>query len=64
MPRVCTGDHDWFGHTSKDEIKQNAAGCTIDATIVISNFFEIPLVNYKSPVGSETPKLPFVSSSP
>ena len=59
---VCTGDHDWFGHTSKDEIKQNAAGCTIDATIVISNFFEIPLVNYKSL--SETPKLPFVSSSP
>ncbi len=55
---VIRGDHDWFGHTS------NAAGCTIDATIVISNFFEIPLVNYKSPVVSETPKLPFVSSSP
>ena len=55
---VIGGGHDWFGHTS------NPAGCTIDATIVISNFFKIPLVNYKSPVVSETPKLPFVSSSP
>ena len=55
---VIGGAHDWFGHTS------NAARCTIDATIVISNFFEIPLVNYKSPVVSETPKVPFVSSSP
>ena len=55
---VVGGGHEWFGHTG------DAASCTIDATMVISNFFEIPLINYRSPVVPETPKLPYVSSSP
>ncbi len=75
---VKGGGHDWFGHTSNAAVctgdhvgsdipvmPLNAAGRTIDATRVISNFFKIDLDNkYKSPVGSETPKLPFDSSSP
>jgi poly(3-hydroxybutyrate) depolymerase len=55
---VVGGAHQWFGHTG------DAASCTIDATMVIANFFEIPLIKYKSPVVPETPKLPYVSSSP
>ena len=62
---VKGGHHDWFGHPESDDPSSNAAHCTIDATRVISNFFKIGLDNkYKSPVGSETPKLPFDSSSP
>ena len=56
---VVGGGHEWFGHAG------DAASRTIDATMVIANFFEIPLINtYRSPVVPETPKLPYVSSSP
>jgi len=55
---VIGGAHAWFGHAG------DAASCSIDATMVISNFFEIPLIKYKSPVVPETLKLPYVSSSP
>ncbi len=51
--RVHGGEHEWFGHTG------DAASRTIDATTLISNFFEIPLHEYTAPVA--TPALPIVS---
>lgn len=56
--QVVGANHDWFGHANSGPGSTTAASLQLDATQVVADFFRIPLINYKSPVTTGTPKLP------
>jgi poly(3-hydroxybutyrate) depolymerase len=50
--KVMDGGHHWFGHQGELPDRQ------IDATKLIADFFEIPLIGYEFSLSVPTPKLP------